>query len=107
MDLADERVGLRVDDLDAAVAAIGDVDVALGVVGDGVRRVELPGLVAARADRLDEVAVLGELRDARIGVAVGDEDVTLEIEGDVGGPAEAAAAALVAAASSRRVRRSH
>src|SRR5262245_50176756 len=47
-DLADELVRLRIDNLDAAIATIGDVDVALGVVGDRVRRVQLPEILAAR-----------------------------------------------------------
>jgi hypothetical protein len=54
-----------------------------------VRRVELQVAVAARADRLDEAAVLVVLHDARVEVAVGHEDVALLIEGDVGLAAEA------------------
>ena len=38
-------------DLDAIVAAIGDVDIVVGVGGDAVRRVELVGAGAVRADR--------------------------------------------------------
>ncbi len=68
------------------VAAIGDVDHALGVDRDRVRRAELQRAVAARADRLDEAAVLVELDDARVAVAVGHEDVALRIEADIGLP---------------------
>ena len=77
-----------VEHLHAGVAAVGDVDVALRVDRDRVRRAELARLGAARADRLDEPAVLVVLDDARVDVAVGDEDVALRIPGDVGRPAE-------------------
>ena len=60
----------------------------LRVDGDGVRRAELERTVAARADRLDEAAVLVELHDARVAVAVGHEDVALRIPADVGLPME-------------------
>ena len=46
------------------------------------------GLRAALADRLHPVAVLVELRHARVVVAVGHEDVALRIPGDVGRPIE-------------------
>src|SRR6266403_1064157 len=44
-DLAEE-FSVGVEDLDAAVAAVGDVDIVLRVGGDAVRSVELAGLVA-------------------------------------------------------------
>ena len=45
----------------------------------------LPELAAARlAERRDPVAVLRELRDARVDVAVADVDVALGVPGDVG-----------------------
>jgi hypothetical protein len=70
-----------IDHLDAAVAAVADVDVALGVVRDRVRRVQLADLGAARlADGRDPVAVLRELGDARVDVAVADVDVALGVQ---------------------------
>ena len=62
-DLAEE-FAVAVEDLDAAVAAVGDVDVSLGVGGDAVRRVELAGLVAGFAEGLEPFAVLVDLGDA-------------------------------------------
>ena len=47
-DLA-QQVAFAVEHLDAAVAAVGDVDIALRVGGDAMRRVELARLVAAVA----------------------------------------------------------
>ena len=44
---------------------------------DRVRHVELAGAVAFLAPRLDERAVLREFHDARVDVAVGDEDVAV------------------------------
>ena len=50
-----------------------------------------PSFGAARlADRRDPVAVLGELRDARVDVAVADVDVAVGVPGDVGRLAELA-----------------
>src|SRR5207248_11005909 len=74
---------------------VGDVDVALRVERDAAQRVELPGVGAALAPRLDEVAVFVELRDARVARAhrdaVGDVDVALFIPGDARGADEAVA----------------
>src|SRR3954463_6900510 len=83
LDLALERP-IVVEDLDALVAAIGRIDVALGIDGDAVDAGELAGRVASLAPRLDEHAVLRELGDARVAAAVGDEDVALRVPGDVG-----------------------
>ena len=92
-DLRLEHAGV-VEDLDALVPLVGDVDVAGRVDGDRVRRVELPRLRSARAPRREESAVLVELRDARVGaVAVGDEDVALGVPGHVARPVELIAGA--------------
>ncbi len=48
----------RIDHLNAAVAPVGDVDVALRVVGNAVRRVQLAAVLARLAERRDPVAVL-------------------------------------------------
>src|SRR5262249_1557796 len=55
-----------IEDLDAAIAAIGDVDVAFGIGGDRVRRVELAFLASGRSPLLDPLAVLIEFRDTRV-----------------------------------------
>ena len=69
---------------DALIAAIGDIDHPFRVNRDRVRRAELQGTVAARTNGLDEAAVLVELHDPRVAVAIGHEDVALRIEADVG-----------------------
>src|SRR5438874_948311 len=83
LDLGLERT-VVIEHLDALVAAVGGVDVALGINGDAVDAGELTGGAAALAPLLDEHAVLRELGDARVAAAVGDEDVALRIPRDVG-----------------------
>ena len=80
---------LAVEHLDAPVAAVGDVDVALRVGGDRVRRVELAGLRALAAPRFQPFAVPVHLGDARIDVSVADIGVAGRVEGDVGHLSEA------------------
>src|SRR5579872_2652186 len=77
---------------DAAVAAVTHVDVALCIGGYGVGGVqfELFGMLAILglspiAPLLHPIAVLVELGDARVDVAVADEDVALRVPGHVGG----------------------
>src|SRR5260370_5546295 len=76
---------VTVEHLDALVAGVGNVDIALGIdrdrAGGGA---ELAGFGALRAPRFDEHAVLVELRHALIADAVGHVDVSGGIEGDVG-----------------------
>src|SRR5687767_11329370 len=76
---------------DAAIATIADVHVALRVDGNRVWRVELilPVAALAAGELTDEPAVLVELDDARVHIAVRDEDVALRIPRDVGRTAEA------------------
>src|SRR3954470_3141394 len=81
---------LGIEHLDAPVEPVRHVDVPLRVGGDAVRGVELAGLIAAVAPRLDPVARLVDLGDARIYVPVADEDVALRIPGHVGDLPEAA-----------------
>src|SRR5881409_48989 len=57
-----------------------------------MRRIELSRHVATRPDGLYKVSILRELRDPRVVVSVGHEDVAVEIPSDVRRPAEAAAA---------------
>ena len=57
------------------VAPIGDIDVALRIVSDSVRRVELSGFFSGRAERHLPLAVLIEHGDARVDVAVADVGV--------------------------------
>src|SRR5712692_4610848 len=75
-----------IEDLNPAVFPVADVYVPLGVRGDRVHGMKLAGLRPSGAPGLDEFSVLVELRDARIVVAIGDEDVSIRIPRDVGGP---------------------
>ena len=62
---------------DALVAAAAHVDISLGIDGDGMQESQLAGPRSATSGLFDEAAVLVVLDDARIDVAVGDEDVAL------------------------------
>ena len=55
---------IRVEQLNAAIGAIANLDVALGVVRDGVQNVELPRLLAAFAPRLEPTSILVDLHHA-------------------------------------------
>ena len=76
-------IALRVENLDAAVAAVGDIDDVVIVDHNTVRGVEVARLVATPAPVLDEVAILIELGNARIAVSVGDEHAAILAPGDV------------------------
>src|SRR6185503_14027571 len=83
-----EELALLVEDLNAAVGAVADEKAALRIHRERVRRVELAGARALLAPGLDELAVLGELHDAGIGLAamaVGDEDAAVGRDEHVGG----------------------
>jgi hypothetical protein len=67
-----EQGAFAVEHLDAPVGAVGHIDVALGVGGNGMHRVELAGASARRAPRFHPVAALVDLGDARIDIAVAD-----------------------------------
>ena len=80
-----------VEHLNALIAHIGDVDVAAGIDGDGVRNIELAGFGTGRAPGLDELPVLVELGDAGVAVTVGDENVAGSVPGHVEGLVEVVA----------------
>src|SRR5262249_50547529 len=65
-DIADNTNGVEVgiEHLNALVAPVSDVDVALGVRGNSMGRVELARPRSAGANRLYKVAVLGKFRHA-------------------------------------------
>src|SRR4030095_8700079 len=90
-DVAELRLelALAVEDLDALVAGIGDVDIARVRHGDRLHAGELALAGAGRSPVRDELAVLVELRDAVVGAdAVGDIDVGGLVPRDVGRAAE-------------------
>src|ERR1035437_3031837 len=77
-----------VEDLNAAVGAVADVDVAFGIRRHGMRQIQLAGRPALAAHRRDEASILAVLNHARIAVAVGDENVPRRVPGHVGGTIE-------------------
>src|SRR6185437_2480815 len=77
-----------VEHLDAAIAAVADIYIVLGVGGDGVRGVELALTRARFAERARDIAVVVEHGDAGIDVAVADENVARGIKRHVGHLAE-------------------
>src|SRR6202012_403989 len=56
-----QEFAVAVEPVDAMVAAIGDIDIVIGVGRDRMRGVELAGLLAALAPRFQPVAVLSTL----------------------------------------------
>src|SRR5205085_2626387 len=77
---------LKIEDLDAVVVPVGDVDFRLLLQGahpDAVASVELAVLLAAAADRLDELEVLVEAVDELAAVAIDDIDVAVGRDGHV------------------------
>src|SRR5213593_1946606 len=85
-----ERAGV-VEDLNPLVVLIGDEHVALRVDRDRVRDVELARLQSSRPPRRDEPAVLVELRDSRVAVPIGDEDVSGYVPRHIARPVEVVA----------------
>src|SRR6266852_3020757 len=63
-----KEFSIGVENLDAAIAAIGDVNVIARIDGDAVRCVELTGLIAGFAPGLEPVSVFVDFCDARIDV---------------------------------------
>ncbi len=73
-----------VEHLDAGITAVADIDVALGVRGDGMRRIHLARLGTAVAPLHQPIAVLVIFGDARIDVAVADIGVAGRIPRHIG-----------------------
>src|SRR3954468_5638746 len=85
-EIADLRLegAVVVEDLDAVVVAVGDIDIALRVDRDAADVVELALSAALLAPALHELAVFVEFGDARIALAVGDENIALGVPSDIG-----------------------
>src|SRR6266851_4488289 len=83
-----KEFSISIEDLDAAVAAVRDVNIVVRIDRDAVRGVELAGLVAGFAPGFEPVAVLVDFGDAGIHVAVADVGVAGSVPRDVGDLAE-------------------
>ena len=81
-ELAEEFSG-GVENLDAAVAAVGNINIVLHVDGNAVWRVELAGLRARFAPGHQPVSVFVDFCDARVDVAVADVGAALGVPRDV------------------------
>src|ERR1019366_3580604 len=77
------EIEVVVEDLHAAVAAVAHVNVALGIQGDGMRQIQLPGRRALTARGFQEAPVPVVLDHAGVSVAVGDEDVPRRVPADI------------------------
>src|ERR1700693_3305063 len=75
---------VAVEDLDPPVAAVGDINIALSVGRDRVRRVELIRLISARPNRFDESPVLVVLDSPGVAIAVGDIDIPGRVPSHIG-----------------------
>src|SRR5262249_86454 len=76
---------VRLENLDAVVGAIGDIDAPHRIEGDAVRRIEFAQPLAVLAPRGDELPVLREFDDAVIGpgaVPIGDIDFAVGRDDD-------------------------
>src|SRR5262249_55507596 len=74
------ELAVRLENLNAVVGAVGDVDASRRIERDAVRRLEFARPLAALAPRGDECPVLGELDDTIVGalaVPIGDIDVAV------------------------------
>src|ERR1017187_4710474 len=89
-DLVVDRLELQVvvENLNAAVAPVSHVDVALGVHRDRVRKVELAGRGTPRPHGFDESPVLVVLHDPGVAIAIGHEDISGGVPGHIGRPIE-------------------
>src|SRR5262249_45612739 len=88
--LADE-LAVLVEDLEAAVGAVGDEQASGGVQREPVRHVEFAGPATFLTPLLDELAVSRELHDTGVGlvaVSVSHEDVAVRGDDHVGGRVE-------------------
>src|SRR3984885_6869221 len=83
-----EKLSLNIKDLDAAIATIGNVDAILSVDRDAVRSHELAGFAAGLSPGCYPVALLVDLGDPGVDVAIADVGVARRVPGDVGHLAE-------------------
>ena len=81
-------MSVQIETLDAGVSPIRDVE-CFPVIGDPMRDVELPRPGSGAAPHLDALALGCIFQNARVAVAVGDEQPPVGAEGDIRGAAQA------------------
>src|SRR5262245_65989614 len=75
-----DEFAIRLQDLDAIVATVGNVDPSRTIKSDAMRRVEFACRLAMLSPRYDERSILSELHDAVIGagaMSIDDIDVSV------------------------------
>jgi len=85
-----DEFSVLVEDLDAVVLAVADVDESFGIDPDRVGKIKLGFAGAFFAPGEFEFSVSIGADDAGVAVAISDEDVTVLCKGDVGGLVEVA-----------------
>src|SRR5580700_9315277 len=83
-----EVFAVLIEHLNAVVRPIRDVDAAVPIDGNRVWRVELAIPRAGSSPGQQKFAVLIELNDARIAIAIADKEGAIRQPGDVGGALE-------------------
>ena len=87
-----DEFAVLIEDLNAVVFTIGDIDEALRPTDENVvRLIEVTGGGSQVSPGLDELSVLGKFNDARVGfsaVSVGNVDFSVQTSGDSGRPVE-------------------
>src|ERR1700756_2799397 len=77
------ELAVRLENLNAVVGAVGDVDASRRIERDAVRRLEFARPLAVLAPRGDECPVLGELDDTIVGaLAVPIDDIDVAVGRD-------------------------
>src|SRR5882762_4509881 len=84
------EVHVGVIDLDAVVAAVADINVALPVRGDAMRSAELIRAGTVCSHGFHPSAVLRDLDETRVAIAIAHVNIVLRIPCDVGFPVECA-----------------
>src|SRR5262249_24301896 len=75
---------ILIEDLDAVVLAVANIDPTAGVEHDGMGKIELACAGSLFAPGLEVLAFPGELHDARVAVAIRDVDLAGRAHGHVG-----------------------
>ena len=88
MDPLPEELAIGIEDLNAVILAVAYIDILVGIDADRMGSVELPRPFAAPAPFQQVLALAGELDHAGVAVAVGDEEIAIGQERNVGGTVE-------------------
>src|SRR5262249_42501417 len=84
------EIAIGVEDLDAPIRPVTNIDVVREIDRDRVRDYELACTLPLRSPRLHPVAVLIDFGDPRVDVPVSNVSVALRVPGDIGGLTEKA-----------------